>query len=126
MNNKIEILKCEKCGRILEVIPSNDSLNNEIKCCGENMVKLLANTCDASKEKHTPVYEVIDDEIVVSVPHVMEKEHYISWIALVKENKQIRVMLYPEQENTVHFPYLKGATIYSYCNKHGLWSCEVE
>ena len=125
MKSKMEILVCKKCGRIIENL-YGDVENIQIKCCNENMELLVPNSADASKEKHLPVYNVSGDEIIVNVPHVMEKEHYISWIALVSENKKIMISLYPEQDNTVHFPYIKGATIYSYCNKHGLWSTDVE
>ncbi len=24
------------------------------------------------------------------------------------------------------FKYIKGSKLYAYCNKHGLWSCDVE
>ena len=51
----------------------------------------------------------------------MEKDHYIMWIAQVTENKMIRVQLYPEQSRETRFPYIKGASLYAYCNKHGLW-----
>ena len=33
-------------------------------------------------------YEKMDDGIFVKVNHVMEKEHFIEWIALVFENKE--------------------------------------
>ena len=56
----------------------------------------------------------------------MEKEHYIEWISLVHDNKEYSVTLYPEQNAEVRFPYIPGSTIYSYCNKHGLWKKEVE
>ena len=68
--------------------------------------------------------EQVEDEIVVrvgEVEHPMEKEHYIMWIAQVTENKMIRVQLYPEQSTETRFPYIKGASLYAYCNKHGLW-----
>ena len=68
----------------------------------------------------------VDDEIVVKVNHVMEKEHYIEWISLIKENREYTVSLYPEQNAECRFPYIKGATLYAYCNKHGLWKSEVE
>ena len=90
------------------------------------MQELIPNSVEASIEKHVPNYEIVEDEILVKVNHVMEKEHYIEWISLVKENKEIMVKLYPEQEAGVRMPYLKGATIYAYCNKHGLWKKEVE
>ena len=45
---------------------------------------------------------------------------------MVYENKKIMVKLYPEQEAQARFPYIKGATLYAYCNKHGLWKTDVE
>ena len=30
------------------------------------------------------------------------------------------------KKELVIFPYVKGSKIYSFCNKHGLWSKEVE
>ena len=56
----------------------------------------------------------------------MEKDHYIMWIAQVKDNRMTKVDLYPEQSTETRFPYVPGATIYAYCNKHGLWKTEVE
>lgn len=122
MKNELIIKKCLKCGAIVKVIADSDS----IKCCGENMKVMVPNSVDAVIEKHVPTYEKSGDEIIVKVNHVMEKEHYIEWISLVNENKEISVKLYPEQNAEVIFPYIKGATLYAYCNKHGLWKSEVE
>ena len=117
---------CETCGNIIEKI--HDS-KVPVVCCGKPMKELIAGTVDASKEKHIPVYEHVEDEIVVrvgSVEHPMEKEHYIMWIAQVTDNRTTRVQLYPEQATETRFPYIKGSTLYAYCNKHGLWKSEVE
>ena len=92
------------------------------------MEQMIANTTDASVEKHVPVYEIIDDELVVRVgkiEHPMEKEHYIMWIAQVTDNRTTRVRLYPEQATETRFPYIKGSTLYAYCNKHGLWKTTI-
>lgn len=56
----------------------------------------------------------------------MEKEHYIMWIAQVSENRITRVKLYPGQTTETRFPYISGATLYAYCNKHGLWKTTIE
>ena len=72
---------------------------------------------------------MVEDELLVKVgevEHPMEKEHYIMWIALATDNKVIRVKLYPEQSTETRLPYIKGATLYAYCNKHGLWKNVVE
>ena len=126
MKNEFILKKCLKCGALVKVLEDCTCENCGIKCCGENMTVLKANSVDASFEKHVPTYEIIDDEIVVKVNHVMEKEHYIEWISIVKENTEITVKLYPEQEAIARFPLMKGATLYAYCNKHGLWSSEVK
>ena len=117
---------CPICGNVIGLI---DGDINHISCCGKPMQLLEANTVDASHEKHVPVYEKVEDEIVVrvgEVEHPMEKEHFIMWIAQVTDNQTTRIRLYPEQETTVRFKYIPGATIYAYCNKHGLWATTVE
>ena len=114
--------KCNICGKVIKVINNESS----IICCNEEMIDIKANSTDAAFEKHVPNYEIKDNKIIVTVNHVMEKEHFIEWISLVKENTEITVKLYPEQDAIARFPYMKGATIYAYCNKHELWSAEVE
>ena len=126
MKNELIIKKCNSCGAMVKVIEDCNCNGCGIVCCDKPMDVLISNSVDAAVEKHVPTYEIKDNEIVVRVNHVMEEEHYIEWIALVKENKDITVRLHPEQEAEVTFPYLKGSTIYSYCNKHGLWKAEVE
>ena len=126
MKNELVIKKCNKCGAIVKVIEDCNCEDCGIVCCGVPMQVMVPNSVDAAIEKHVPTYEVEDDELVVKVSHVMEKEHFIEWIALVKENKEYTVKLYPEQAAEARFPYLKGAILYAYCNKHGLWKTEVE
>lgn len=117
---------CPICGNVIGLI---DGDMNHVTCCGKPMQLLEANTVDAAVEKHVPVYEKVEDEIVVrvgEVEHPMEKDHFISWIAQVSDNTTTRIRLYPEQETTVRFKYIPGATLYAYCNKHGLWSKKVD
>ena len=123
--NELIIKKCNVCGAVVNVL---DNCNCEcgFQCCGEKMVELIPNSVDASFEKHIPIYEKVEDEIFVKINHVMEKEHFIEWIALVAGEKQCIHKLYPEQNAEVRFRYIPGSCIYSYCNKHGLWKTEVE
>ncbi|CDD17611.1 desulfoferrodoxin [Clostridium sp. CAG:798] len=126
MKNNLIIKKCMSCGAIVKVLKDCTCNNCGIKCCGEEMQILLPNSVDAAIEKHVPTYEKVEDEILVKVNHVMEKEHFIEWISLVKENKEIMIQLFPEQSPEVRFPYIPGSTIYAYCNKHGLWKSDVD
>lgn len=123
---EVKFFKCNLCGTIVDKIVNN---SDSLMCCGEKMQELVPNSVDAAQEKHVPVYERVEDEIVVkvgSVEHPMTKEHYIMWIAQVSQNRVTRVELYPEQGTETRFPYIPGSTIYAYCNLHGLWKSEVE
>jgi len=118
--------KCPICGNVIGLIKGDI---NHVRCCGKEMELLVANSEDAAVEKHVPVYEKVEDEIVVKVgevEHPMEKEHYIQWIAQVSDNQTTRIRLYPEQSTEVRFKYIPKSVLYAYCNKHGLWKKDVE
>ena len=90
------------------------------------MIEIKPNTIDASFEKHVPTYEKVEDEILVKVNHVMEKEHYIEWIAMVTDTSVYKVKLCPEQNAECRFKYIPNSKLYAYCNKHGLWSNDIK
>lgn len=118
--------QCSICGNIVELVDGDMS---RVRCCGKEMNLMVANTNDAAVEKHVPVYEKDGDEIVVKVgevEHPMTSEHYIKWIALIKDDMSIKVSLKPESKPEVRFPYISGSEIYAYCNLHGLWKNKVE
>ena len=126
MKENVRFYRCPTCGNVIGLI---DGDMEHIKCCGKPMEQMIANTTDASVEKHVPVVERVEDEIVVKVgevEHPMEKDHYIMWIAQVSDNQTTRVRLYPQQEIAVRFKYIPGSILYAYCNKHGLWKADVE
>ncbi len=126
MEENVKFYKCHICGNVIGLIDGDIA---HVRCCGQEMVALTGNEQDGAVEKHVPVYERVEDEIVVrvgEVEHPMEKDHYIMWIAQVSQNRTTRVKLYPEQGTETRFPYIQGSTIYAYCNKHGLWKTTVE
>lgn len=126
MKRELVLKKCEKCGAVIKVIEDCKCDNCGIKCCDEQMKVIKPNSVDAAVEKHVPTYEIVEDEIFVKVNHVMEKEHYIEWIAMVTDTREEFVELYPEQNAECRFKYVPGAKLYAYCNKHGLWVEEVK
>ena len=115
----MKIYKCETCGNVIELL---DDKGNKIICCGKEMTQLIPENSEGAKEKHVPVVTKNNDEITVTI----DEDHYINWIALKYDNKTIRVTLKPNEEPEAKFPYIKGSTIYAYCDKHGLWKTIVE
>ena len=126
MKNELVIKRCKSCGATVKVIEDCNCEGCGIICCNKPMEILKPNSVDAVVEKHVPNYEKVEDEILVTVNHVMEKEHFIEWITLVSDNKEYTVKLFPEQNAECRFAYIPGSCLYAYCNKHGLWKKEVE
>ena len=116
--------KCMKCNALVKVLEDCSCDDCGIICCGEPMKEVRANSVDASFEKHVPTYEKEGNNIHIKVNHVMEEEHYIEWILVKMEKENREVLLQPG--DTPEMTYEKGALIYAYCNKHGLWKTEVE
>lgn len=126
MSKDFIIKKCKSCGALIKVLKDCTDQNCKIKCCGEEMTELVPNSVDAAAEKHVPTYEVQDGKIFVKVNHVMEEDHYIEWISIVYDKKEVTTYLNPGDEPVAHCKYIPGSTIYAYCNKHQLWKKDVE
>ena len=45
---------------------------------------------------------------------------------MVTENEEIKKFFKPGEIAECTFRYVKGAKLYSYCNKHSLWMSEVK
>lgn len=115
-----DLKKCAKCGTVVEVIAVGKS--------GEECESssLVANTVDASQEKHVPVVEDTPAGMVVKIgsePHPMLPAHYIQMIEVIDGSMLYRRALTPGEEPMAVFPvkYHPGMVVREYCNIHGLW-----
>ena len=125
MEKRFIIKKCEHCGALVEVLEDCNCENCGIKCCGEIMQELKPLESE-EVTKHLPILEVDGDKIKVSFKHPMEEDHLIKYVWMVYDNKVLKATLTKDDEATCTFEYVKGAILYSYCNKHGLWKKAVE
>lgn len=119
---------CKHCGNMVGLI---DNHGAPLSCCGDVMTELVANTVEASAEKHLPVVKVEGDKVSVavgSVLHPMEEAHHIVFIYLETEKGGQRKALKAGQEPTAEFALVddKLIAVYEYCNLHGLWKTEVK
>ncbi len=119
---------CEHCGNMIEMVKSSGV---SVVCCGKEMTELVANTVEASVEKHLPVVEVKDRIVNVkvgSVAHPMVQEHNIEWIYLETINGIQRKLLKVDSQPEMSFVLTEDdepIAVYAYCNLHGLWKTEL-
>ena len=126
----MKLLKCPICGNVVEMVEDHGV---PLMCCGKPMVEVKAGEVDAAVEKHVPVVKVEGDYLVATVGevlHPMTPEHLISniWVEF-SDGSAMKVTLTPEDkpEARLNIAGKKGkATVYEYCNLHGLWKAEVE
>ncbi len=97
----------------------------------DKMIKLKANTVDASFEKHVPVVNQKDNTYIVKVgevEHPMTEDHYITFICLeLSDGYQIKY-LKPGMKAEAEFivsTLSKPVAVYEYCNLHGLWKKDI-
>ena len=121
---EMEFYRCAHCGQIIAIVKKTGV---PVKCCGENMQKIIPGTTDASLEKHVPVYTVEGGKVKVkigSVDHPMIPEHYIEWVSLQTKFGNQRKALKPGDAPAVCFSICEGdevEAVYAYCNLHSLW-----
>ena len=117
-----QVYKCEVCGNTVTVVHTGAG---ELVCCGQPMKLQTENTVDAAREKHLPVIEKSGNGVKVkigSVPHPMEKKHYIEWIEIIADGKSCKKFLKPGEEPAAEFGIeAKNIIAREYCNLHGLW-----
>lgn len=124
----MRLLKCAKCGAMIEELKACTCDDCGIKCCGETMVEVKANSTDAAGEKHVPFCEIQGDNLYVRVgeiEHPMTEEHYITWIAAEYEDSVVKYFYKPGDKPEAFFDYEEGMVVYAYCNLHGLWKKEM-
>ena len=123
----VKFYRCPICGNIIGLIDGDMA---HVTCCGKPMELMVANTTDASVEKHVPVYTVEGNLVKVtvgSVEHPMQDVHYIEWISIQTKQGNQRKVLNPGEAPTATFALVDGdqvEAVYAYCNLHGLWKAE--
>jgi transcriptional regulator with XRE-family HTH domain len=114
---RLKFFVCPICGNIM-----CSTGNALISCCGISLPSLEAETED---EDHKIKIEKSEDEYYVKIQHEMSKQHYISFIAAVKDNGYELIKLYPEWEAEARFKIDRTQCFYYYCNHHGLFKVKL-
>ena len=128
MSGKQKFFICERCGNIIGLIKDSGV---PMICCGEKMSELVANTVEASAEKHLPDVNISGDSMKVqvgSVLHPMEEGHHIAFVYVETEKGGQRKSLKIGEDPKTSFAFSddKPVAVYEYCNLHGLWKTEIK
>lgn len=109
---------CPLCGNVLWA--AGEAV---IHCCGIALPPLEA---EAPDPDHTLRIERVEDEYFVSLSHGMSKEHFISFLAAVRDEGVEIVKLYPEGSAEARFKIPRTRFLYAFCNRHGLFKLKLQ
>ena len=112
-----DLYVCPVCGNILFAMGSAC-----VTCHGITLPPLTAEQPDA---EHTPRLEKAEDDLYISFPHEMTREHHISFLAAYTPRGFSLVKLYPEEAAEARFPLRGLERVYWFCNRHGLYSIKI-
>jgi len=104
---------CPTCGSI-----TASTGNAEISCCGRSLAALQAKK--ASPDEALKI-DTIEDEWYLESDHPMEKDNYISFVALLTGDRMIFVKLYPEWEMHIRLPKRGHGKLLWYSTTKGLF-----
>ncbi len=126
---KLKFFKCNNCN---EVIIKLIDENQKLMCENSELKELIANSVEASQEKHMPVINKQDNIIEVSIGsvlHPMTEEHSINFIVLETNSGYKIANLTPQDKPETKFSLLENEivlNVYEYCSLHGLWVLNVQ
>lgn len=89
----------------------------EVSCCGK---KLEAQTLKKAEEGERLSVQVVEDDWYISSEHPMDKEHYISFLALASGDRIQIIKQYPEWNLNVRIPKRGHGMLIWYSTDHGL------
>ena len=104
---------CPVCGNVIRSVGEV-----VVSCCGITLPPVLPEPED---EEHTIAVSIAEDEYYVRVSHPMTKDHYISFLAAVSDQRVQFVKLYPEGDAEARFAIGGVRKLYACCNRHGLF-----
>ena len=111
---KAKFYVCPICGNVIQTVGEA-----VVSCCGLTLPPCESEPADAA---HDIRVSVMEDEYYVTLAHPMSREHYISFLAAVSDRGVQLVKRYPEEPAEARFRIDRVATIYAYCNHHGLFA----
>ncbi len=112
-----KVYVCPVCGNVIQTLGEA-----VISCCG---ITLPPQEAEEAEGEHSIRVEISDDEYYVSLCHPMEKNHYISYLSAVSDQRVQFVKLYPEGNAEARFTISGVKLIYAFCNRHGLFQVRI-
>ena len=114
---KLRCYHCADCGNLL--FSTDDA---EVNCCGKTCLPLQIQHAEQADRL---IVTKSDGEWYITSHHAMQRDHYISFVAVLTGDTLLIKKQYPEWGLETRIPFFKHGTLLWYCTKHGLFEQEL-
>lgn len=114
---KLRFHVCPQCGNLLVSMPGTAA-----SCCGKKLPPLLPRKAQGADRLDV---EILENTYYISSGHPMQREHFISFVALLTGDTLLLRKQYPEWDLQVRLPQFAHGQLLWYCTRHGLFWQEV-
>ena len=104
---------CPYCGNLI-----TSMVETKITCCGR---KLKSISPIKAEMEDKLLVERIENDYYISSTHEMNKDHYITFVALISSDTIMFKKLYPEWDLQLRIPIFAHGKLVWYCSRHGLY-----
>lgn len=115
LNSKI--YTCPTCGNIIHT--TGEAV---ISCCGKQLSIIKVNNVN---EEHNMDIEKIENELYIKINHIMNKDHFISFVTYITSSSFEIVKFYPEMNAETRFRIKGHGSILAYCTKDGPFMIKI-
>lgn len=110
---KLKFYTCPNCGNLITT-----AAEAGVSCCGRTLLPVEP---QKAGDKHMLLVEKLDDSWFISSAHPMDKEHHVSFVALLTGDALFLRRLYPEWDLQTRIPCFGHGILLWYCTQHGLF-----
>jgi len=115
---RLQFYLCPVCGNLMTATGGGERI-----CCGRPLNPLKPASPDAD---HMPAIEPMEDELYITFPHEMTKEHFITFAAWMSYDRMLFIKLYPEQDAALRMPQFRRGKLIFHCSRHGLMQFDLK
>lgn len=108
---------CPNCKNMITAMTDTN-----MTCYGK---RLKRSQPQRAAEQEALIVEKIENDYYITAHHPMEREHYISFVALLTGDSIMLRKQYPEWGLQVRIPAFAHGRLLWYCNRHGLFYQEI-
>ena len=108
---------CPDCGNMITAMADAN-----ISCCGKIMTAIKPQKSD---EWHKLSVEIIETDYYLTTAHPMERDHYITFVALITADGLTMKKLYPQWDMQARIPFRKHGRLVWHCSKDGLFYMDI-